>query len=115
MLEAHLFDAAKTEWTESAQFPGLLVKALETHATHPCARVTLVRLAVGGSIGTHVHELETETAFVLAGAGLLRLGDAEAAVQPGAGVSVPPGLYHSLHNTGDVPLELLAMHTLPRE
>ena len=32
---------------------------------------------------------------------------------PGCGGSVPPGLYHSVHNRGEEPLEILAIHTPP--
>src|SRR5688500_2979257 len=101
MQQAHLFDSNSVDWIESRQFPGLWIKPLETHATHPSARVTLVRLPVGGVIDTHVHDVETETIFVLGGHGVLQLGEDEAVVAPGTGGSVPPGMYHSLRNSGD--------------
>src|SRR5262245_44015700 len=114
MLKANSFDTNALDWTEHPQFAGLLIKLLESRATHPHLSMMLVRLAAGGVIGTHVHATETETAYVLAGHGVLKLGDAdEVVMEPGRGVSVPPGLYHSLHNHGDTPLELLAIHAPP--
>jgi mannose-6-phosphate isomerase-like protein (cupin superfamily) len=113
MADARFFDTMELEWAESAQFPGVLIKPLETHATHPCARVTLVRLPAGVVIDRHVHEHETETAYVLAGEGVLRCGERETHVRAGMGMTVPARLYHSLRNSGDGPLELYAVHTLP--
>ena len=113
MSEAHVWDSQAIEWTASTQFEGLLIKPLETRATHPCARVTLVQLAVGGSIATHVHEQETETVFVLAGSGVLSAGGREEPVHAGMGATVPPGLAHGLRNSGKSPLQLYAVHTLP--
>jgi mannose-6-phosphate isomerase-like protein (cupin superfamily) len=92
---------------------GILIKALATQATHPGASVLLVQVAVGGVIGLHIHEQATETAFVLAGEGVLTLGNAEIPIQRGAGVTVAPGTPHSLRNTGDLPMELIAVHSPP--
>ena len=72
-----------------------------------------MQVAAGGMIAQHVHEQASETAFVLAGTGMLTLGSTEIALQPGSGVTVAPGTPHSLRNTGDVPLELIAVHSPP--
>ena len=113
MTRPHFFDAHALDWTEHPQFPGLFIKVLETKATHPAASVTLTRLAVGRSIGTHVHAVETETAYVLAGQGRLVYGSDDRVLAAGAGVTIPPGIPHSLHNIGDVEIELIAVHTPP--
>lgn len=113
MREAHFFDANTMEWTAHPLFPEIRIKALETQETHPAASVMLVHVAVGGVIDTHVHEKETETAYVLAGRGRLTLGDDETVLEAGTGVTVPAGLPHSLHNSGDVPMELIAVHIPP--
>jgi len=114
MPKVHSFDANSIDWAAHPQFAELQIKVLESRATHPHLSMMLVRLAAGGVIDTHVHATETETAYVLAGRGVLKLGDNdEVVMEPGHGVSVPPGLYHSLHNQGEVPLELLAIHAPP--
>ena len=61
----------------------------------------------------HVHEIETETAYVLSGQGRLTVGDNEHMLVAGTGVTVPPGTPHSLTNTGDEPMELYALHMPP--
>jgi mannose-6-phosphate isomerase-like protein (cupin superfamily) len=57
--------------------------------------------------------VETETAYVLAGRGLLSHGEQETVLETGMGVTIPPGLPHSLRNIGDTPMELIAMHSPP--
>jgi mannose-6-phosphate isomerase-like protein (cupin superfamily) len=113
MPESHLFDANLLEWRPHPQLAGILIKPLASRATHPGASVLLVQVAVGGVIGLHTHEQATETAFVLTGEGMLTLGDTEIALQRGAGVTVAPGTPHSLRNTGELPMELIAIHTPP--
>ncbi len=113
MSSAHVFDANTTDWTPHPRFADLRTKVFETRLSHPMASVMLVELAVAGAIPTHFHEKETETVYVLGGQGLLIHGDVQAEVGVGAGASIPPGLPHSLRNTGDMPLTLLAIHIPP--
>ena len=113
MAELHLFDANSIEWSEHPQFPGLFIKILETRATHPGASVTLTRVSVGCSIGTHTHPVETETAYLLSGTARLVAADNEYILAPESGATVPPGIAHSLHNTGDVEVLLIAVHVPP--
>ena len=112
-MPAHLFDASTTDWTTHERFTDLRIKIYETRQTHPWASVTEVELGVGGLIPTHLHEVETETIYVLGGQGLLAHGDVETTVRAGMGGSIPPGLLHSLRNTGEVPLQLIAIHMPP--
>ena len=100
-------------WAEDTRFPGISVKILESRATHPTTSVVLVQLDPGVVINTHVHPVETETAYVLAGRGLLAHGDQETALETGMGVTIPPGLPHSLRNVGDEPVQLIAIHSPP--
>lgn len=113
MLSAHIFNANTTDWTAHPRFADIRTKVFETRQSHPWASVMLVELAIGGEIPTHVHEKETETVYVLGGQGQLTHGDARTVVDTGMGASVPPGLPHSLRNTGDRPLTLLALHMPP--
>jgi mannose-6-phosphate isomerase-like protein (cupin superfamily) len=113
MSEVHFFNANAMEWTGHERFPDVRFKALETRATHPHASVMLVRLAVAGDITPHTHEKETETVYVLAGQAWLTYGDEQTLIEPGTGASIPPGIQHSVHNTGEIPLEMVAIHMPP--
>lgn len=113
MPDAHIFNAEMIPWTEDERFPGIGIKILESRTTHPSVSLVIVRLGAGVVINTHVHPIETETAYVLAGRGLLTHGDQETVLETGMGVTIPAGLAHSLRNIGDTPMELIAMHSPP--
>ena len=120
MSRAHLFDVNQLDWADHPTLAGLRIKGLEGRATHPHLSFILVRVAVGGVIPRHVHAIETETALVVSGQGDLLLdldenGHAGEVVAwaAGRGASIPPGLYHGVVNTGDEPLEILAIHSPP--
>jgi quercetin dioxygenase-like cupin family protein len=113
MSGPHFFDANAMEWAPHPRFPSILTKLLESKETYPAASVMLVQVGVGGVIDTHTHPIETETAYVLAGEGRLRLGEAEQALRAGTGITIPPGVPHSLTNTGDEPMQLYAIHIPP--
>ena len=120
MQQAHLFDTNKMDWSDHPTLPGLQIKGLEGRSTHPHISFMLVRVEVDGNIPRHVHEKETETVYILAGRGQLRVnvdesGQAGQVIDfvPGSRASVPPGAYHAVKNTGDVPLEILAIHSPP--
>ena len=113
MAGARIFDTNTLDWTPHNRFPEISVKVLETRATHPWASMMLVQLEVGGVIQAHIHETETETAYVLAGQALLSHGDDETTLTAGMGASITPGTLHGIRNTGEAPLELLAIHMPP--
>ncbi len=120
MQHAHPFDTNVMDWSAHPTLPGLLIKGLEGRDTHPHLSLMLVRVEVGGVIPRHVHQTETETAYIVSGSGELsvNVGEDGRAAQvivfvPGSGASVPPGAYHAVRNTGDVPLEILAVHSPP--
>ncbi len=113
MPEPHYFDANGMDWTQHPLFPKIQIKLLETRATHPHASFMVVEVAVGGVIDPHVHTVETETAFILRGEAVLTVEGKDIALKPYTGASIPPGMTHSLRNVGQVPAELLALHTPP--
>jgi len=113
MPEAHIFSTEATPWTGNDLAADARIKVFESRQTHPNASVILVELKVGGVVGTHHHEKEIETVYVLAGQGLLTHGEAQSALTAGMGASIPVGLPHGLRNTGDVPVTLIAIHTPP--
>jgi mannose-6-phosphate isomerase-like protein (cupin superfamily) len=113
-----MFDLHDAAWVQHDRFPAILVKVLENRASHPGLSLMLVEVAVGGVIETHHHDMETETAVVMAGQGLLTWDDDQhetwlAWLAPGEGITVRPRTPHTLLNVGDEPLQLLAIHSPP--
>lgn len=120
MSQAHSFDTTTMAWVDHPTLPGLKIKGMEGRDTHPRLSFMLVRVVEGGVIPRHAHDVATETAYVVSGHGQLFLGVDESGqasevlpMEPGGGASVPPGLYHAVKNTGDGPLEILAIHSPP--
>jgi mannose-6-phosphate isomerase-like protein (cupin superfamily) len=59
----------------------------------------------------HYHTTSENAYYVLAGTGLIVLGDASFRVTPGDAVFVPPGVPHSASNIGDEELRLLEIYS----
>ena len=113
MEKPHFFDANEMSWSPHPRFPNILTKSFETRQSYSSASITLVQVEVGGVIEQHVHEVETETVYIISGRGRLELGDEEQLLSPGKGVTIPAGIPHSLHNTEDEPVEIFAIHIPP--
>jgi len=71
------------------------------------------RIEVGGEILPHPHTDRTETFYILSGEALCTLGNAQYQVRAGSCCVAPAGMIHGLRNTGEEPVELLALFTPP--
>ena len=112
-LTPNLVLVDEVPWEPHPRFAALQVKVLESKATHPHASVMLVKVEVGGVIPEHTHAIETETAYVLAGEGVLTVDGIAYPFGAGVNVSIPVGATHNVRNTGAAPLMLYAVHTPP--
>lgn len=63
----------------------------------------------GGQVPWHNQEQE-EVYFVVAGEGEMCLGEEVETLRRGQAVYIPPGVYHQLSNTGDVPLVMIYVY-----
>ena len=113
MKQAHVFRSTSTEWQPHPRLRGIRVKSLENSQTYSEASVTLVQVDPGVVIELHAHERGYETAFVISGQGVLSLPEGEVPLGPGDGVTVPPQTTHGLRNTGQEPIQILAVHIPP--
>ncbi|MDO5120078.1 MAG: cupin domain-containing protein [Coriobacteriales bacterium] len=66
-------------------------------------------LAPGNSIGEHKHEGDNEFFYFIAGTGTYNDNGTIVEVKPGDTTICYDGQFHSLVNTGDVPLEFIAL------
>jgi mannose-6-phosphate isomerase-like protein (cupin superfamily) len=105
-------------WQPHPTIPGIDVRAFQNEADFSPTDILIARVAAGGEIPWHVHDSETEIAYVLQGTGRLYSAESEArdpaAESPmlsGQAVIIPPGLWHCVHNTGAEELIILALHT----
>lgn len=88
--------------------------------THPRARASFAKFDLGpdGMLPPHRHDKTEEISYFLAGEGLVVVFEdgerREVPVRAGHVWYVPPGAWHGLENTGDVPLQLV-FATVPNE
>ncbi len=68
---------------------------------------------VGSCIPLHGHEDEEEAMFIIQGEGKLVMGDKEYPLTAGSAIYSPPGVKHTIINTGDVPLKLVWAYAPP--
>jgi quercetin dioxygenase-like cupin family protein len=68
---------------------------------------------IGGYAEPHTHTFE-QGYYILKGKGLVTIGDEEYKVKPGNSVLFPPNVVHSIKNTGNTPLWLIAVNSPPK-
>jgi mannose-6-phosphate isomerase-like protein (cupin superfamily) len=68
-----------------------------------------ISLEPGASIGYHSHENETEYFLIISGSGVVNDDGKEIEVKAGDSVITGNGAYHSIKNTGAVPLVMHAV------
>lgn len=100
-------------WSPHPRDAGVQMQTLTTRDLTPAASIHHVQIDVGREIAPHTHDIQIETFYVISGRGEGLVGEERRTMEPGAWASVPPGVVHALRNTGDEPLELLAIFTPP--
>jgi quercetin dioxygenase-like cupin family protein len=108
-----IVDEGQTDWAAHPRFAGIQMKQLLTSADNVAASISRVRVPPGCVIGWHHHAGQIETVYVLAGEGVLTLGDQEAGFSGGQIVAIPSELEHTLRNDGTAMVELLCVFTPP--
>lgn len=73
-----------------------------------CRLFSVLTMQPGCGIGEHQHLDETELYYILSGRGIVVDNCTEIVVEPGDCVSTGNGATHSITNTGEEPLEVLA-------
>lgn len=59
-----------------------------------------------GTTTGHAHD-EEEVYFVISGEGIMQVGDDKFEIKPGDALYVPPGLFHTTYQRGNVPLTVV--------
>jgi quercetin dioxygenase-like cupin family protein len=113
MAELRWTDTRGMDYSEDTRFPGIGVKVLEGKAINPTLSMVVVRIEPGRGIPMHMHPVETETAYLLAGTAVLTVEGVEHVWEAGMSVTIPNGLAHSLRNSGSVALDIVAVHSPP--
>jgi mannose-6-phosphate isomerase-like protein (cupin superfamily) len=94
---------------------GSLIRELMHPDRHACRLQSLAEATVapGASTQLHRHRTTEELYHVVAGHGLMTLGDERFEVRPGDTVCIAPGTAHCIANTGSATLRILCCCTPP--
>ena len=110
-------DFAQLDWQAHPSIAGIQTKFVQNDSPFPPIDLLIATVAAGGEIPWHVHESDSELAYVLQGEGILRYSAdeshenaAEIPLPTGSAVIVPPSVWHHVQNTGGVDLLLFASH-----
>jgi mannose-6-phosphate isomerase-like protein (cupin superfamily) len=105
------------DWQPHPTIPGIQTKFIDNSAAFPPRDLLIATVAIDSEIPWHVHETDSELAYVIHGDGILlysadqSLQDvAEFPIPTGSAVIVPPNVWHCVCNTGGSELRLLAAH-----
>ena len=74
-----------------------------------CRLLSQITIPAGGSIGEHRHDNETEYFIILDGEGMVNDNGHQTAIHSGDVLKTGEGASHSIRNTGDTPLSMLAI------
>ena len=86
------------------------VEFLARTADTPRFNFSIIEIAAGRELETHVHEEEDDAFYILEGEMTFVLSEREASAPPGTFVLIPPGVEHGFRNDGDVPVRMLNIH-----
>jgi oxalate decarboxylase/phosphoglucose isomerase-like protein (cupin superfamily) len=118
MPEPIAIDLQQMNWAVHPTLAGVETKFFQNSAGHSPQDVLLARVGGGEVIAWHVHLDTCEIAYVLQGQGQLlyaahedRQDMGELEFEARNAYIIPPGLWHSVHNSGDEPMLIFALHT----
>lgn len=117
----HLVQLQDVPWQAHPTIAGVMTKVVENRASLPQADALLAQVAPGGAIPWHVHEVASETVYVVQGEGVILCAPAkdetqsalEAPIAQGSALTVRAGVWHSVVNRGKEPIILFAFHVPP--
>lgn len=81
---------------------GSTIRELLAHRNSSIRKQSLAeaRLAPGQATTPHHHAVTEEIYYILSGSAAMTLGDETRPVGPGDAIAIPPGLRHTIRNTG---------------
>ena len=102
-------------WKSSSKgSPGVTIRDFFSIKENDTVTVRHVRVDTGGQIVPHSHSV-WEVFYMLEGDAEAKMGDFTARCSKGTCLIAPPGVKHSMKNTGNQPILLLCVFTPPLE
>ena len=88
---------------------GSTIRELLAHRNSSIRKQSLAEARLGPGCATtpHHHRVTEEIYYILSGTADMTLGDETRGVGPGDAIAIPPGMRHTIRNTGDTELVFL--------
>lgn len=86
------------------------VEFLARTADTPRFNLSIIEIAAGRELESHVHAGEDDAFLILEGQLTFLLDEGEVAAPPGTFVLVPPGVAHGFRNAGSTPVRMVNVH-----
>ena len=86
------------------------VEFLARTADTPRFNFSIIEIAAGRDLESHVHEEEDDAFYILEGEMIFTVEGKDVPAPPGTFVLVPPGIEHAFHNKGATPVRMLNIH-----
>ena len=88
---------------------GSMIRELMAHRNSAIRQQSLAeaRLGVGCATTPHHHAVTEEIYYILSGTAAMTLDDETRPVGPGDAIAIPPGIRHTIRNTGSTELVFL--------
>ncbi len=112
-MKAMFFPESERVFKDHPTFEGVRIAVLVSSSSSDRVGVSVLEIAPGVAVPTHVHELQVDSIYVLAGQGEALLNNSWQIVSAGDYLFVPPGEEHGVRNSGDSPLQLFVHHSPP--
>jgi len=114
-MDLKVFDSQSSPWSPHRTYPGVYARSVVGSGVSKDLEVREVRVTPGAEISLHAHEGSAETFYVLSGTGTVYTGSGSVSCAPGWCFHAHAGTVHSVKNTGEQDLHLLAIFTPPLE
>ena len=105
-------DVASLEWYEEEEFPGVFVRDILTSADNDQISVHYVRIEPGGGVLEDSHP-QLELFYILKGKGEAEVGDRVHTVSAHTVLCAAPNIKHTIRNTGQEDIVMLAILSPP--
>ena len=113
MKPGMLIQTAEQEEYSHPRHDRFFMRDIVTALENPNLSVHRGRIEVGGEIFPHPHDTQIETFYILSGEAICTIGGKTYPVSAGHCCVAPAGTVHGLKNSGDQPVDLLAIFTPP--
>ena len=112
-MTGNIVTTAEQEEYAHPKHERFFLRDVVTAEINPALSVHRGRIEPGGEILPHTHDGQTETFYILSGSAVCTMGNKKTEVTAGQCCVAPSGVTHGLKNSGDEPVELMALFTPP--